>query len=59
VRRLPPICPACHETLKDWPLPAKAPENWACGNCGHLLNKAELERQADELAAALFEELDE
>jgi hypothetical protein len=35
------------------------PEGRVCGKCGYKLNEAELVRQADELAAALFEELDE
>jgi hypothetical protein len=63
VRRLPPMCPSCHTTLTDRPEKPRAgtepPEGRVCGKCGYKLNEAELEKQADELAAALFEELDE
>ena len=35
------------------------PEERVCSKCGYKLNEAELEKQADSLAAALFEELEE
>ena len=62
VRRLPPICPSCKAVLTGWPdehAVGKKPGGRVCGACGYLLDDAELERQADELAAALFEELEE
>ena len=62
MRRLPPMCPSCHATLTDRPEKHHAgtePEERVCSKCGYKLNEAELEKQADSLAAALFEELEE
>jgi hypothetical protein len=59
---LPLTCPSCKAILIDRPDEQGAEKELkgrVCDVCGDLLNEAELQRQADALAAALFEELDE
>jgi hypothetical protein len=59
---MPLVCPSCHAILRDWPTSPRADKDTmgpSCRACGYLPTKAELERQADDLAAALFEGLDE